>query len=111
MCFLNNVRLDGNNGNRSASSWDSAVVFTNTYNPTWPYEYADARHVINNLTIQYFTGDGISVFDSLIDNTNIWSIGGFGFIINNDANIANCSARRVWSRRLRYWGLITAHEL
>jgi hypothetical protein len=91
MCFVSNLRLDGNNSHR-AGNWDSAIVFTNTYHPTWPYEYADARHVISGVNIQYFTGDGIVVDDSTISDCNIWSVGGFGFVTASDANFANCGA-------------------
>lgn len=91
-CTIQNLRLDGNNGNQGGGSWQSGIVFTNTYSPSWPYEYHDARHLVTNVLVQYFTGDGIVIDDSVVDNANVWSIGGFGYIIASDANISNSSA-------------------
>src|SRR5581483_6187047 len=91
MCFVSNLRLDGNNTNR-AGNWDNGIVFTNTYTPTYPYEYSDARHLITNVNVQYFTGDGIAINDSDVSDCNVWSVGGFGFATVNDANFSNCSA-------------------
>lgn len=91
MCFVSSLRLDGNNSHRSGN-WDNGIVFTNTYTPTYPYEYSDARHLITNVNVQYFTGDGIVINDSDVSDCNIWSVGGFGFATINDANFVNCSA-------------------
>jgi hypothetical protein len=91
-CSVRSIRLDLNASNRSGSAWDCGIVFQNTYTPTSPYEYSDARHVIDGVLVQYATGDGIVATDSVITNSWIWSVGGFGFVTNNDAHVTNCDA-------------------
>lgn len=98
MISVRDMRLDGNVSNQNALSWTGGICFNGSGSNgsgAGNLEYTDIRCQVNNVVIQYFTGDGLTTISrgtSQLDNVQSWANQGCGFNLNIDNEVTNCDA-------------------